>query len=130
MIGSTLGRYHILEKIGEGSMGVVYLARDQRLETWVPGLLAAAHAADGNRAEAQRILAGVTDRTKHGYASAYFLAYAYIALGDKDKALAALETDYEQRSPNMTFLKVDPGLDTLRNEPRFRALLKRLNFPQ
>jgi hypothetical protein len=52
----------------------------------------------------------------------------YLALGDKGRTLTALETSTEQQSWFATFLNVEPGLDTLRNEPRFQALLQRLNF--
>ena len=43
---------------------------------------------------------------------------------DRGRALSALETDYEHRSPNLTYMKLDPALDRLRNEPRDHALLK------
>jgi len=97
---------------------------------WNTGLLAAAYAAGGNSTEALRLLHDVEERAKRTYVPAYYLAFAYIALGDKNKALAALEKDYEQRSPNFTYLRGDPGLDSLRNEPRFQALLRQMNFGQ
>jgi hypothetical protein len=43
-------------------------------------------------------------------------------------ALAALEKGLEVRAPQMTYLNVDPMLDSLRDDPRFNALLKKVGF--
>ncbi len=49
---------------------------------------------------------------------------AYLSLGDKEKALDWLEQAYREHSNAMTDLKVNPGCDPLRNEPRFQELLR------
>ena len=54
---------------------------------------------------------------------------AYI-VGNKDEVLEALERGYEDRYENMFLLKVLPAYDTLRSDPRFQALLRRMNFPE
>ena len=65
------------------------------------------------------------DRTPY-YGEAIFLA----ALGEKDKAFAALSRSVENReNPLLTRLKVDPSLDPLRDDPRFSELLKKIGFP-
>ena len=58
------------------------------------------------------------------------IAIVYAALGDKDHALAQLEQAYQDRSQWMAFLRVDPEMDSLRSDPRFQDLMRRLNFPQ
>jgi hypothetical protein len=54
----------------------------------------------------------------------------YSRLGEKEKALVSLEINFEERAPLVTFLKVDPALDTLHSEPRFNDLLRRMNLPE
>jgi hypothetical protein len=58
----------------------------------------------------------------------YRIATVYAALGDKDLAFAQLERAYAQRSFFLDFLKVDPELDSLRSDPRFQDLLRRMNL--
>ena len=56
-------------------------------------------------------------------------AKAYVDLGDKDKAFAELNKAYEKRLSSLCWLKVEPQLDPLRNDPRFQDLLRRIGFP-
>jgi len=65
---------------------------------------------------------------EHPNQSPYNVARAYIAIGDFDKALTYLETAYQVRDIRMWHIKVDPTLDPIRNEPRFKALLKKINM--
>jgi len=53
---------------------------------------------------------------------------AYLALGDKEKALDWMEQAYREHSSAMISLKVEPGVDPLRNEPRFKEILRRLGL--
>ena len=60
----------------------------------------------------------------------YALATAYVQLGEKDKAFAALEEVYDAHSNFVGYLKIDPQLNPLRDDPRFAALLRKAGFPQ
>jgi tetratricopeptide (TPR) repeat protein len=51
-------------------------------------------------------------------------------LGEKDKAFAVLNKEYENRQSDLQSLKVEPLLDPLRNDPRFAELMRRVGFPQ
>ena len=58
----------------------------------------------------------------------FILSRIYIALHDYDKALNRLEQAYKDRDLTLSFLNVDPTFDPIRNEPRFKALLKKMNL--
>ena len=58
----------------------------------------------------------------------YDLALIHAALGEREPALAALEAAIDDYSQMIGFLNVDPGLDGLRDEPRFRAVVLRLGL--
>jgi tetratricopeptide (TPR) repeat protein len=62
------------------------------------------------------------------YAPTKFAA-RYASLGEKDKALDWLEKGYEEHAPPMAQIKADPCYDSLRSDPRFQNLLRRMNFP-
>jgi tetratricopeptide (TPR) repeat protein len=57
------------------------------------------------------------------------LAYIQLALGNKAKAIELFEEAVTQGDPTLVWLGVDPRVDGLRGEPRFRALLKTIGFP-
>jgi TolB-like protein len=60
--------------------------------------------------------------------SMYFTACIYAQAGDKDKALEYLEKTYQRREHWMAYLQVDPRFDSLRGDPRYDALVKRLRL--
>ena len=51
-----------------------------------------------------------------------------MGLGQSDKAFEWLEKAYEEQDFWMAIIKVDPVLDRLRSDPRFKVLLKRMNL--
>jgi serine/threonine-protein kinase len=68
-------------------------------------------------------------RDLFGDAATYNYAQVYAQAGDMDRAFAALNKALEVKDAGLTGLKTDPFLDPLRGDPRYAALLKRLNFP-
>jgi TolB-like protein/Tfp pilus assembly protein PilF len=62
--------------------------------------------------------------------NSYIRAKAYLDQGDKDRALAELNELYENRGSSLIWLKVEPQLDPLRDDPRFKDLMRRLNLPE
>ncbi|MFT3743650.1 MAG: tetratricopeptide repeat protein [Pyrinomonadaceae bacterium] len=69
-------------------------------------------------------------RTELGNVSALNFAQVYASLGDSEQAFTWLETAFEERAIWLPFLKVDVKFDPLRNDPRFKDLLKRINLPE
>jgi TolB-like protein/Tfp pilus assembly protein PilF len=88
-------------------------------------MLGQAYARDGQKDEAQKILARLNEQAKSHYVAPYALALVQIGLGDKDRAIEELERAYAQGETNYLFaIKVDPMLDDLRGDPRFEALVR------
>ena len=91
--------------------------------------LSQAYAVAGKRKLAQAIFDEVDELSKQKYATPYFRARIYTALGEPEQALGWLENGYRERSAPMALLKVDPQFDSLRSKPRFCDLLRRMSFP-
>jgi TolB-like protein len=94
------------------------------------GYLGYVYAAAGKKAEAQKVLEELKGLSKWRYVSAYNIACVYAGLGDKDQTLEWLERAYQERTFYMPVLKTDPVFDTVRGDPRFKDLLKRMNLPE
>ncbi len=81
---------------------------------------------EGAMRRAAETLAARATRT---YVSGYDVATLYSHAGEKERALDWLERAYQQRESRMVYVNVQPWVrDQLRDEPRFQALLKRINF--
>ena len=89
-------------------------------------VLAAMDAALGDRAPALAYLATL-ERDPEAI-SAISFATLYAQLGQVEQALTVLERALEERDPTLPSIKDDPGLDPLRGQPRFEAILRRINL--
>jgi tetratricopeptide (TPR) repeat protein len=87
-----------------------------------------AYALSGNQGEAWKTLAELLKRSKKSYVSPWNMATVYVALGEKERALASLEKAYEIHAQPVIFLNVDPRFDSLRSEPRFQRLVQRIGL--
>jgi serine/threonine protein kinase/TolB-like protein/Flp pilus assembly protein TadD len=85
-------------------------------------------AMSGKRSEAQAILDKL--KTTKEYVSPAELAVLYFGLGDKEGALTSLERAYAAHDLQMQSLKIDSHYDSLRSDPRFQDLLRRVGLPQ
>ena len=78
--------------------------------------------------EAFKILERLEDLSKDRYVGSFWRAVARLGLGEKNKALENLEKAYDERESNLAYIKVWPLFDSLRSEPRFQAVLKKMNL--
>jgi len=90
------------------------------------GFLAYGYALTGKMSEARRILKDFLKQrsTKTQYVPAFFVALAYVGLGDRKRAFAEIRRAVEERSHWVLFLKTDPMFDPLRQDRRFLSVVK------
>jgi eukaryotic-like serine/threonine-protein kinase len=82
----------------------------------------------GYRGVLQSWLNGLTEISKHGYVSSYSIAQAYIRMGEKEKAFSWLEKAYEERDSGLVTLAIEPMFASVRSDPRFLDLLRRMRL--
>jgi len=93
----------------EASIGVVYLRM-------------------GKREKAEQIFNELVAQSNDMYISPYGLAWLYFALGKEDQGFESLEMAYKERDTWLIEIKVEPLLDSVRSDPRFKELLKKMNL--
>ncbi|HMD99714.1 MAG TPA: winged helix-turn-helix domain-containing protein [Terriglobia bacterium] len=95
----------------------------------VLGHMGNACARAGRVTEARSAVAKLKEHVQIDGLGTYEIALAYAWLGEKDAAFAWLERAYAVRDKGLTSIKIDPCLDLLRSEPRFRDLVRRVGLP-
>jgi len=86
------------------------------------------HGMSGRQNEARKILEKLKEESKRTFVSPYETALIYTGLGDKDQALSELERAFEYLPWELVTIKVEPMLDSLRSDPRFRELERRIGL--
>jgi len=137
----------ILEKHPDFLMGLAWKAMAQMLEGHFPEaietqkravaidpnpgmivFLGVVQAAAGNKAEALRLVHQVETAAKRQYVCNYEIAQVYASLGDREQAFKWLKTGVNQQCDCMIWLRGEPWMQSLRADPRYIDLLKRIGF--
>jgi TolB-like protein/Tfp pilus assembly protein PilF len=147
----ALGRYadanQLFEKIRDVNPGVLWLNSDQAVVAWWMGdharamrlaeaetdsagrqlALAQLYAAGGKKNLSDKALGlALQDPTVTNFG----LACVYAFRGEGDLAFRELDKSYQHHSPELLVLQSEPALASLRRDPRYGALLRRLNLPE
>jgi tetratricopeptide (TPR) repeat protein len=120
-------RWQVLVAIKRGDMETAL--REAQLEpdeSYRRFELAVAQYARGDRTAADAALA---DLIAHGQGLDYQVAQVYAARGEKEKAFEWLQIAFDNHDTGMLALLVEPLLRSLSDDPRYKALLAKMNFP-
>jgi TolB-like protein/Tfp pilus assembly protein PilF len=94
------------------------------------GYLGYVYGTAGKRAEANAVIKELEDRYARKAANGQDVAAVYTGLGDKDKAFEWLEKDFQARSGLLPAIRWMAPFESLRDDPRFKDLLKRMNLAE
>jgi hypothetical protein len=89
-----------------------------------------AYAQAGYRGAVTKIIEMNKELSKKRYVDPGVIGVEYAALGDKEEAFRWLQRAASESAGSVQSIKVDPPLDPIRSDPRFAALLSRLNLSQ
>jgi DNA-binding winged helix-turn-helix (wHTH) protein/TolB-like protein/Flp pilus assembly protein TadD len=92
-------------------------------------LLGYAYARAGRRNEAQVILDKLVTRRKQHFVSPFMIALLCTALDKKDEAIDWLNKAVDERDPQLIWVGIEPQLDPLHTDQRFKQLLQKLGIP-
>jgi len=118
-----MGRFE--SAITEGEKGVGLSGGSPLMNAALAQTLATA----GRKEQAIRILTELSKLPERKYVAPYFFAGIHVGLGDPDRAMECLQQAYEEHSHWLIYLHIDPGMDSLRSNPRFQDLLRRVGLP-
>jgi DNA-binding winged helix-turn-helix (wHTH) protein/tetratricopeptide (TPR) repeat protein len=94
------------------------------------GFMGYTHALAGQRAEAETLLNILEEIAQRKYVSPYSMLVIHLELGPEERVFELLEQLYEEHNDWLVWFKVAPELKRLRNDPRFKDLLRRIGFPE
>ena len=128
-VRATLGWAYFLGGRHEAGLAelerAVAMSKDNTM--WL-GQLGEAYAMAGDESRAREVLRQLEERARCAFVSPFHFAYVYTGLGEHDKAMEWLERAVEERTGPVYGIKGSFLLAALHAEPRFRALLERMNL--
>jgi tetratricopeptide (TPR) repeat protein len=90
--------------------------------------LGMAYGRAGRRGEAQQVLKELVELSNRTYVNPFSFFSVHIALGQNDQALKRLEEAVQSHLSGMIFIQVNPELDPIRSDPRFKELVRSMGL--
>jgi len=118
-----LGKIYVLQGRPQDALPEIERVRDESQRAF---LFAIAFYTLGRKQESDAALSELTTKYQQ---NTYRIAEVYAFRNQSDEAFEWLDRAYGQRNAGLILAKVDPLLKSLRHDPRYAALLKKLNFP-
>ena len=107
------------------------LEDDKNYMEWAAAMDAGFRAGGWATAERKGLEVSLAQRKGSGtYVSPYQIGGGYADLGDKDHAFQWLDTAFSEHDPNIIQLRTDFTMDSLRSDPRYAELVRKIGFPQ
>ena len=95
------------------------------------GALSLAYSLAGRKKEAEKLLEELIELERNRFVSSIAFIYAYLGLGNQDKAIKYLQKSVESRDfPNLPVVIKFEIFDGLRSDPRFKEIERKMNFPE
>jgi serine/threonine protein kinase/Tfp pilus assembly protein PilF len=113
------------DKALESLQKAAHLAKDV---AYILGYLGRGYALAGQKNEAKKVLDRLDTIANEKNAAWCYVAFAYSGLGEIDKVFDCWDKAYEEREPELFYIKTAPWLDKLRSDPRYEAILKKIGF--
>ncbi len=123
----------VLQAQGDLSGAIAEYEKAKRLsdDPFTATICAQAKAYAGDKDAALRMLSDLDKISQQREVVGYLRALLYLSLNNKGEALRWLEQDYEEHDgSNISWINVDPLLDSLHGEPRFQALVEKVVAPK
>jgi eukaryotic-like serine/threonine-protein kinase len=125
-VGANFRLGDVYAELGRYEEAIAVFEKDRHLtgdERAFRAGIARVHGLMGRQSEARQMISVVN-------AQPILVAGVYAALGDKDEAFRVLEKAVEERNSLLVNIKEDPPLDNLHSDPRWKVLLRRMNYPE
>jgi tetratricopeptide (TPR) repeat protein len=90
--------------------------------------LGTGYARAGKAEKAREVLDDLLERSKRMYISPFMLALLYFVLDERDRAFESLEEAFHRRDTDLSYLRIEPILDPIRSDPRYKAMLRRIGL--
>jgi TolB-like protein/Flp pilus assembly protein TadD len=125
-----LGLTYVQEEMYEEALTEHQKAKDL-YKGWQPVIemgMGFTYACMGRRKEAQQVLNNLLERSKQQYVPPFVVAILYFSLQENDQGFTWLEKAYKIRNPQLSFLGSSPLYDSVRSDPRFTIMLKKMGL--